>query len=136
MGHYWHCGMRRRLRLAHPTRLAPRQAHGGSMNHTYEIPEVRIRRPKVVMLLSGLGLVGAGELLHHLDIIATHPADRVLMYIWTCTFAWSMIQLILAWRDKPWTVTPEQQVRLDRMRVTVNIPVYNEDPELIDRALF
>ena len=26
--------------------------------------------------------------------------------------------------------------RLDRLRVTVNVPVYNEDPVLLDRALY
>lgn len=106
------------------------------MKHNYNIPEVSIRRPRLMILMFGLGVIIAAELLHHLDIIATHPAERMLMYVWTATFAWSTIQLVLAWRDQPWTVTPEQQRRLDRMSVTVNIPVYNEDPELIDRALF
>lgn len=58
------------------------------------------------------------------------------MYIWTATFAAAIIQLILSWRDVPRTVTPKEQDRLDRMRVTVNVPVYNEDILLLDRALY
>jgi hyaluronan synthase len=106
------------------------------VKHIYEIPEVALRRPRVMLLLVGIAVVFIAEALHHLDIIATHPADRTLMGIWTLTFVISMIQLTLSWRDRPWTVTQLQQHRLDRMRVTVNVPVYNEDPDLIDRALF
>lgn len=33
-------------------------------------------------------------------------------------------------------MTPAQQARLNRLKVTVNIPVYNEDPLIPDRALY
>ena len=42
----------------------------------------------------------------------------------------------MSWRDMPRTVTPEQQNKLDSLEVTVNIPVYNEDALLLDRALY
>lgn len=106
------------------------------MKHTYDIPEVTIRSANASILAIGACAIFGAELLHHLDVIATHPAARVLMAIWTGTFVWSMIQLALAWRDRPRTVTETQQRRLERLRITVNIPVYNEDPELIDRAIF
>jgi hyaluronan synthase len=106
------------------------------MEHEYEIPAVKIRQPAVVIIFSNIMLIFVFLALRHLDIIATHPAERIIMYIWSGTFAVSIIQLYLSWRDRPITVSPEQQERLDRMFVTINIPVYNEDPELIDRALF
>jgi hyaluronan synthase len=106
------------------------------MKHRYDIPDVTIRQPRLGLLVLGIGVVFVAELLHHLDIIATHRADRVLMLIWTGTFALSIVQLAISWRDRPRTVTERQQRNLDRLRITVNIPVYNEDPELIDRALF
>lgn len=106
------------------------------MKHSYDIPEVKIRSARGAIVVIGACIVFGADLLHHLDIVATHRADRLLMVIWTGTFALSMIQLALAWRDRPWTVTKNQQERLQRLRITVNIPVYNEDPELIDRALF
>lgn len=61
---------------------------------------------------------------------------RVLMIAWTLAFAFSALQWVLSWRDRPWSVTPVQQRRLDRLRVTANIPLYNEDPELVDRCLY
>ena len=106
------------------------------MTHTYDIPQVTIRRTRSPVLLIFVSLVFLGLLIHHLDIIATHHGDGLLVDIWTATFAISIAQLILAWRDTPRTVTPVQQRRLDQLSITVNIPVYNEDPQLLDRAIF
>jgi hyaluronan synthase len=106
------------------------------VTHRHDIPEVVIRRPRMAVLMIFLGVIFSAESLHHLDIIATHPADRVLMGIWTATFALSMVQLVLAWRDRPWATTSAQDRELAGLRVCVSIPVYNEDPELLDRALF
>ena len=106
------------------------------MNHSYDIPPVTLRRVRRPLLVSFLGVAFVLLFVHHLDIIATHRADRRLMEIWTATFTVSIIQLIISWRDTPRTVTPEQQAKLDRLRVTVNVPVYNEDVLLLDRALY
>ena len=106
------------------------------MTHTYDIPQVTIRRARRPALIIFVGLVFLGLLIHHLDIVAAHHGDGLLVDIWTATFAISMVQLALAWRDTPRTVTPVQQRRLDRLSITVNIPVYNEDPQLLDRAIF
>jgi hyaluronan synthase len=106
------------------------------MNHSYSIPRVTIRPARRVLLVSSIGIVFLALLIHHIDIIATHQGDRLLMDIWTGTFAISVVQLILAWRDVPYTVSQAQQERLDLLQVAVNVPVYNEDPLLLDRALF
>jgi hyaluronan synthase len=45
-------------------------------------------------------------------------------------------QIALAWFDRPFTVTPRQQVMLDRLQVTVNVPLYNEAPDVIDRVIY
>jgi hyaluronan synthase len=121
---------------SYSARLAPWQAHGRPVNHYYEIPEVTLRKVRQPILISFLGIAFVLLFLHHLDIIATHRADRRLMEIWAATFTVSIAQLIISWRDTPRTVTPEQQARLERLRVTVNVPVYNEDVLLLDRALF
>lgn len=83
-----------------------------------------------------IGIVFLALIVHHADILLRHEGDRVLMYVWTVTFTISVIQLILAWRDRPYTLTPAQQEQSDRLFVTANIPVYNEDPLLLDRVLF
>jgi hyaluronan synthase len=46
------------------------------------------------------------------------------------------VQLILAWRQRPVVVDLAQQSILDRWRVTVSVPVYNEDPLILDRTLY
>jgi hypothetical protein len=106
------------------------------VNHVYDIPRVVLRwAPRSALIMFG-GIVFIFLLLHHLDILATHRGDALLMKIWTGTFALSIIQLLLSWRDTPVKVTTAQQKRLDRMIVTVNIPVYNEDVQLLDQAIF
>jgi hyaluronan synthase len=104
------------------------------VKHEYDIPDVAIRRTRlwlpVLVIWLSLGLEAA----HHADLLY-RGAYRSLMIIWTITFGWSLWQLFLSWRDKPHTVRPEQQKALDKLSVSVVIPAYNEDPELLDRAL-
>jgi hyaluronan synthase len=45
-------------------------------------------------------------------------------------------QWLLSWLERPYTVTPEQRARLDRLKVTVTVPVYNEAPEIVDRTVY
>ena len=106
------------------------------MNHSYAIPDVTLRRTRRVLLIPLIGIVVLALIVHHADIILGREGDQTLMYIWTLTFTISVIQLILAWRDTPYTLTAAQQEESDRLFVTVNIPVYNEDPRLLDRVLF
>ncbi len=105
------------------------------MKHEYDIPDVEIRHSKLWVLVLTVWLVLGAEAAHHADLLY-RGAYRALMVIWTVTFAWSLCQLLLSWRDRPRTVTFEQQRALDKLWVTVVIPAYNEDPELLDRALF
>jgi hypothetical protein len=46
------------------------------------------------------------------------------------------LSFLLSWFDKPVTATPAGRARLDRLHVTVAVPVYNEDPGLLDRCIF
>ncbi len=44
---------------------------------------------------------------------------------------------VLSWFDKPAVVTsPEGRALLDGLHVTVAVPVYNEDPALLDRCIY
>lgn len=81
-------------------------------------------------------LITGAALGRHLLFVWAFESDRLLLSVWTLAFLFSAAQWLLSWLDKPRTVTPAQQARLDRLRVTVNVPVYNEDPELVDRCLF
>ena len=62
-------------------------------------------------------------------------ADPALLGTWTVTLAFIVLQLVLAWSQKPATVTPRQQAGLDQIYVTVVIPCYNEDPRILDRTI-
>ena len=42
----------------------------------------------------------------------------------------------MSWLERPYTATPRQQAYLDGLRVTVSIPVYNEEPVVLDRVLY
>jgi hyaluronan synthase len=57
---------------------------------------------------------------------ATAYAAAFLMLAW---------QVVLYTVDRPKRTTPRQQVQLDKLRVAVPIPAYNEDPELLRQCL-
>jgi hyaluronan synthase len=50
--------------------------------------------------------------------------------------AFRAISYVLSWFDKPATASPEGFRYLDQLHVTVAVPVYNEDPALLDRCLY
>ena len=47
-----------------------------------------------------------------------------------------VLSFLLSWFDQPVTASPAGRARLDRLHVTVAVPVYNEDPGLLDRCIF
>jgi len=46
------------------------------------------------------------------------------------------VSWILSWFDQPVTVSAMARRQLDQLHVTVAVPVYNEDPGLLDRCLY
>jgi hyaluronan synthase len=50
--------------------------------------------------------------------------------------AFRAVSFVLSWFDKPAMVEPATSDRLDRLHVAVAVPVYNEDPWLLDRCLY
>lgn len=72
----------------------------------------------------------------HADFFVVFRHEFTLMTLWAVLFVFGVVQGILAWYERPYTVRRWDRARLDQLRVTVNIPVYNEDPALLDRALY
>jgi len=72
----------------------------------------------------------------HLYYTLLRPAYLPLLPIWAVAFTFSSLPLFLSWRDRPARVTRRQQQFLDTFHVTVAIPVYNEDPGLLDRCIW
>lgn len=85
------------------------------------------------MLASGISLADLGR---HADFIYRYSQYRLVMVGWTIFFLFTVLQWVLSWADKPVRVSQRQLQRLDRLRVTVSVPVYNEDPGLLDRCIF
>jgi hyaluronan synthase len=69
-------------------------------------------------------------------ILAAAPASRPLAGVWVLTVAAVVFQLIVSLRDKPARVTSRQARQLDELLVVAVIPVFNEDPAILDRSLW
>jgi hyaluronan synthase len=68
--------------------------------------------------------------------LLAHRAYLPLLPLWALTFTLSTLPLFICWADRPYTVTPRQRRQLAGLRVVVAVPVYNEDPGLLDRCLW
>jgi hyaluronan synthase len=107
------------------------------LEHVYDIPEVTLRRGRrlrvfggilvVLVLWGGYRTITVDRELHR------HLGEALL---WTVLFLVAAQYFVIAWFDRPFTVTPTQQSKLDRLIVTVNVPVWNEDPAVLDRVLY
>jgi hyaluronan synthase len=103
----------------------------------YKIPTARLRRRRVpvAMWLSLLIIVlwftyRAGQ-----DLLALHGHDHQAL-LWTVLMLAATHQTILAWLDRPFTMTARKREYLDKLPVTVNIPLFNESREIVDRVLY
>jgi hyaluronan synthase len=105
------------------------------VTHVYDIPGVRFRRPGTVTWLIVLASAAIGAWRRADLYLAFHRA-HLLMGTLAVLFALTLIQWVMAMFERPRTVTAVQQARVNRLKVTVNIPVYNEDPLILDRALY
>lgn len=107
------------------------------VTHEYDIPEVRLRRSGYFPILAATLLVIAAWTYYRTISVsnALHGHDGSA-FLWTALFLAAGHQIMLAWFDRPFTATPQQQFHLDRLRVTVNVPLYNEDPAVIDRTIY
>ena len=50
--------------------------------------------------------------------------------------AFRAVNYVLSWFDKPVTASPQATRMLDRLQVTIAVPVYNEDAGLLDRCIY
>src|SRR6266851_2709026 len=67
---------------------------------------------------------------------ATYDVPDVRFKRSAISFLVASATLFVSWLDRPYKVTPRQQQQLDSLFVAVVVPVYNEDPELLDRCLW
>jgi hyaluronan synthase len=106
------------------------------LTHSYDIPDAKFTSSKAPLLVTLTTSAVLILLLHHAYTIIEVPYARALLVVWTLMFIIWFGQLLIAWLEKPFTVSASQELRLNRMRVTVVIPCYNEDPPVVDMTLY
>jgi hyaluronan synthase len=116
--------------------LATREGPRGALNKSYDIPTVEHRRRAVALWVTFAVLVSSAGLLWHVYLAVADPDQRSLQILWALGFSWMGWQWAGSWLDKPYTLGRGQEQVLPKLAVTVIIPVYNEDPVVVDRVLF
>ena len=120
-----------------PLRVAPREETRGALADRYDVPTAEVRRSRLtpIAVVSSVLIIGILSE-RHIHFIWANPAWRPLLALWVVSTSQFLVQWFLSYRDRPVSVTPAQQRALDQLRVVVNVPVYNEDPAILDRALW
>lgn len=106
------------------------------MKHHYDIPLVTVKSPPIFVWLSGATALVLFLAIRHVWFIMSWGHYRLLALLWMFYFVITSVQWVLAWLERPYTVDRHKQAKLDRMKVTVSIPIFNEDPEVVDRVLY
>jgi hyaluronan synthase len=106
------------------------------VNHEHEIPRVTLQRPLPLARLAAILLVLIAASIRHAWYLDEWRHYRLVTTLWTISFVAIGIQWLLSWLERPYAVTGEQQATLDRLNVTIAVPVYNEDPVLLDRTIY
>lgn len=131
------CNSHRALYASLSTRMATGKGTQGALADRYNIPSATLRRQHIWWQVVGATLVAGFALARHVRyLMLGYRSYSVLMIIWTLMLAYLTAQWILSWRDRPWTVSDAQQQLLDKLRVVVNVPLYNEEPPFLDRCLW
>ena len=110
--------------------MAAREVTPGALRDHYDIPETRFNRNEARGLLLS-SLVIAGWVSWHLGwsslglLLCTAPG---------VTFR--VVNFVLSYFDRPVAVSRKSGRKLDQLHVTIAVPVYNEDPGLLDRCLY
>jgi hyaluronan synthase len=105
--------------------------------HRYDIPSVRLRQSRRLPIIAATFIVIIGWAFYRgLSLDEAFHGHDASAFLWTALFLAAGHQIALSWFDRPFTVTTRQQAILDRLQVTVNVPLYNEDPEVIDRVVY
>ncbi|HEY6275350.1 MAG TPA: glycosyltransferase family 2 protein [Streptosporangiaceae bacterium] len=106
------------------------------MNQSYDIPQVTVRRSRPALLAIGMLLVLALVAARHVWYLERWAGCRLITIVWSLTFVIVAAQWVISWLERPYLAGAGQQAHLDRMQVTVNVPVWNEEPMVLDRVLY
>ncbi len=116
--------------------LAPRERARGALSEHYEIPRVELRTYRALWLTMLAGAMTIVILARHVLLLWIRSPDSVAMVAGILIAAFMTGQWALSLCYKPTSLTPSEQARVDRLRVAVIMPCYNEDPAVLDRSLY
>jgi hyaluronan synthase len=105
-------------------------------HRSFQIPRVTFR-PRRGLVIVPVALVMAGSAFLHRTVLAhwAHAAGWVYG-LWAVSLGFVVLQITLAWLQRPFKVNDIQSLRLDRLGVAAVIPCYNEDPAILDRTIY
>jgi hyaluronan synthase len=129
------CGRNARLRRGGQGGLPPEEVAPGALNDWYDIPVTTFSRKGARGLFLSCVLVAA-MLTWRTRASWHHPVYVPVLAAAMPLLAFRAFSWLMSWRDRPVAVGPVAQARLDMLNVVVTVPVYNEDPALLDRCLF
>src|SRR5690348_10132961 len=118
----------------YPPVLAAPKVTAGALNKRYDLPQVHYAGTGILPLTALAILFFAGRFA--LRVIRAGGSEDVMLAAWALTLAAVTVQLTLSVLDRPARVTPRVAARLARLNVVAVIPVYNEDPEILDRSIW
>jgi hyaluronan synthase len=110
--------------------LAQREVTPGALRDRYDIPEITFSRKEARGLFL-TSIVVAAWVSYHLGW-----QSLALLACAAPGAALRATSYVLSWFDRPARASREGTRQLDRLQVTVAVPVYNEDPGLLDRCIY
>lgn len=106
------------------------------MTHQYHVPRVTVVTRFIPLWLLAVWVALMVLVIRHFwFFLSWHRYQgwaAILMAMLLITGA----QWAVSWFERPFTVTPRQQRMLEQLTITVSIPVFNEDREVVDRTLY
>ncbi len=102
------------------------------------IPSARLRSrvgPLLALLLLSVGVAWLGRHAYDTYSIFHGQSGRSFELLWLLVFVSLAWHLTLAWLEKPCTVSCAEEETLDRLKVVLNVPCFNEDPQVLETAL-
>jgi len=118
--------------------LPPWEEGNGAVDvsRNFEIPRVTFRPRRGLVIFPVTMIVAGSVFLHKTALGAFSPGESWMLGVWAISLTFVLSQIILAWFQRPFTVTDAQRAKLDRLAVAAVIPCYNEDPAILDRTIY
>jgi hyaluronan synthase len=102
-----------------------------------KVKTATLRRGRGIFVLTAtLAILAAWLARHVYQVLSPHPTTNAsLALVWLISFIAIMWTTTLALLERPKRTTPRQERELNKLKVAVLIPAYNEDEELLKNCI-